>query len=566
MSAQRFLDDAVRVLLLLLHANEGKKEMLKLALYEFEMIKKMSQEGSPAGDERIRTLIAAGDAATDMTTFAKVHRELVAKFEQHVPDMKFMGQDHLDGFFTELTFDKDGKPRKSERRVLSNIAPDAQAHIGYAVMLYIFQRQAELSKTAMTSMGATKTAQAIFKMKKKGNGGARVKFLNYATFFAYFGLVELIRENENGKPIIMLHLTDDGIAWWSRICMRTRVLFAKHEARIAQLEADLAALTVPGPKSPTPSKRLLGIAVAAILTFAASGGSARADDTGASVTNWAAAVSLMATQNDPASFNYNAPAVEESQSIAVSGISIDAIHSLAPADLTVLAASGEEIRVGVANPETGTTILDAFKQTSNVPSIMATDVMIQYQALVSEPEVNATRVNGWTSIQMPGKGSGRTDLTSTNVEGAFDVSNDKLGRPIGRLGETEPLDVASLAAMTKLFVPKDTLLKIDGGALDRHIDLHDGSYILDTAIPGAVTATLSPTSEDGTVDFGTSLNSEALSNWAKALTGTSAGVPPVSKSDSWAEHDVLANSLGRPVDRLGETEPLIMVSFTDGDT
>ncbi len=564
MSTQKFLNDAIRVLLLLLHANEGKKEMLKLNLYEFEMIKKMCREGSPAGDERIRTLIAAGDAATDMTTFAKVHKELVEKFEQHVPDMKFIGQDHLDGFFTEMTFDKDGTPRKSERRVLSNIAPDAQAHIGYAVMLYIFQRQAELSKTAMTSMGATKTAQAIFKKKKKSNGGARVKFLNYATFFAYYGLVELIRENENGKPIIMLHLTDEGIAWWSRICMRTRELFAKHEARIAQLEADLAALTQPGPKAPVPSKPLFGIAIAAFLALAASGSSAQAEEKAASVTYWTSETSLMPKEINPAYVVHNAHAVEDPRPIAVNGIP-NALYWSASADLSALAAGAVTIKTGASGPETDTNLYDVFKQSPGVVSIAVSDLMNQSPVSASGSKADTIGTDDWMSIQIPGKGARLADPTSTTAGGLFNVSSDRLGRPIGRLGETEPLDLASLEGVIISFAKMGTDMKIDDGAHYQPDDLLAGTYQLDVEVHDPVAGSLSTSNGSGNV-FGMDPNPIEMSNWAAAFASTSSGVPAGSMHDSWVQYEVLANSLGRPIDRLGETEPLIMVNFTDGDT
>lgn len=559
MSTQRFLEDATRALLLLLHANEGKEEMLKLNLYEFEMIKKMSQEGSPAGDERIRTLIAAGDAATDMTTFAKIHKELVEKFEQHVPDMTFVGKEYLNGFFTELTFDKDGQPRKSERRVLSNIAPDAQTHIGYAVMLYIFQRQAELSKTAMTSMGATKTAQAIFKMKKKSNGGARVKFLNYATFYAYYGLVELVRENENGKPIIMLHLTDEGIAWWSRICMRTRALFVKHEARIAQLQADLAALTLPGPKAPTPSSPLLGVAVAAILALAASGGGARADAQDDPVANWAAVMSQMDIQPDPAYVIYDAP-----PPIDLPGIIATAMHSSAPTDFTAPSGRTDGTKARAADRAVKTIRFEPFKQTSGVASIVSTDVTIQYLAPLFDPKVDTAGVSDWISAYMRGQFSGLEDPSST--DGAFDISSNKLGRPIDRLGETDPLVMTSLGAVTWSFKTAEPDTKIEVEARFDLIGQLGETEPLDIAFPGAAAWSVYAPSEDVKVDLGARLSLMEQSDWMKSLVGSSEGVGAGSIYDSRVGDKLLASSIGRPIDRLGETEPLIMASITKGDT
>lgn len=579
------MEDATRALLLLLHANEGKKEVLKQNVYEFELIKTMCREGTPLGDARITELIALGEAATDVTTFANAHRKLVEKFEQHVEEMTFFGQVHLDGFFTEMTLDSTGKVRKSERRVLSNIAPDAQSYIGYAVMHYIFQRQAELSKTAMTSMGATKAAQAIFKKKKKHNGGARVKFLNYATFFAYYGLVELFMDNENGKPIAKLRMTDEGIAWWSRICLRTRALFAKHEARIAELEASLATVTPPVPRTPAPTSPpagpLLGVAVAAILALVASSGYALAENQGASISDWRTLMSRIDSHSDPAYFAPEASEPAASPMTTLSGIAFGAAQPALDAAATDIAAAPIWARM--------MTVSDASSTASSTMTIrylidLPVDETTQseHKSSLLDDSMGLPASNGWLGTSM------KVLIAAPDADaadGAIESASGKLGRAIDRLGETEPLDMALLGSMKWWLETPTQDAGIAQVARYRPIDRLGETEPLQVDFVGTMiwspavwTGTFNTSPNVGAADVGAwSINAwdvdakvfemvdgRTARGTADVAAANRISIEPATIPQSRTEF--LAHSLGRPIDRLGETEPLIMAGMNAGDT
>lgn len=581
------MEDATRALLLLLHANEGKEEVLKQNVYEFELIKTMCREGTPLGDARISELIALGEAATDVTTFANAHRKLVEKFEQHVEEMNFIGQVHLDGFFTEMTLDSTGKVRKSERRVLSNIAPDAQSYIGYAVMHYIFQRQAELSKTAMTSMGATKAAQAIFKKKKKHNGGARVKFLNYATFFAYYGLVELFMDNENGKPIAKLRLTDEGIAWWSRICLRTRALFAKHEARIAELEASLATVTPPGPRTSAPTSTsapagpLLGVAVAAILALVASSGHARAENLGTSISDWGALMSRIDSHSDPAHFAPEASEPAIWPMTTLSGIAFGAAQPALDAAATDIAAAPVWARMmTVSDISTTASSMMTIRYLIDLP--VDETIHSEQKSSLLDDTMGLSASNGCLGTSTKGLVAAPD---ADAADGAIESASGKLGRPIDRLGETEPLDMALLGSMKwslNTLTPDAGIAQV---ARYRPIDRLGETEPLQVDFVG--TTIWSPAVWTGTFNTSPNVGAADVGAWSinawdvdakvfEMVDGTTArcardaaaanriSIEPATIPQSRTEF--LANSLGRPIDRLGETEPLIMAGMNAGDT